>query len=68
MIARNGMVVLEAFFYPYPGKTVHELASVTQSITTTLIAIAADQDRLKLDQPMTGKPATTVSSCASWFF
>ena len=52
LIIRNGSVVLDANFYPYDGKTVHELASVTKSLMTTLIAIAADQGRLKLDQSM----------------
>lgn len=52
LIIRNGMVVVDASFYPYDGKTVHDLASVTKSITTTLIGIAADQGKLDLDQPM----------------
>ena len=51
-IVRNGSVILDAYFYPYDGKTVHEFASVTKSIMTTLIAIAADQGKLDLDQPM----------------
>ena len=52
IIIRNGMVILEAYFYPYDGKTVHELASVTKSVITTLIAIAADQGKLSLDDRM----------------
>ena len=52
LLVRNGSVALEAYFYPYDGSTVHELASVTKSIMTTLIAIAAEQGKLKLDQPM----------------
>lgn len=52
LIVRDGLIVLDAYFYPYDGKTVHELASVTKSIMTTLIGIAADQGKLKLDQPM----------------
>jgi len=52
MLIRNGMVVTDATFYPYDGKTVHDVASVTKSIMTTLIAIAADQGKLQLDQPM----------------
>jgi CubicO group peptidase (beta-lactamase class C family) len=51
-IIRNDDVILDAYFYPYDGKTVHELASVTKSVMTTLIAIAADQGKLRLDQPM----------------
>jgi CubicO group peptidase (beta-lactamase class C family) len=49
---RNGSVILDAYFYPYDGKTVHELASVTKSLMTAPIAIAADQNKLQLDQQM----------------
>lgn len=52
LLVRNGKVLLDAYFYPYDGKTVHDQASVTKSIMTTLIAIAADQGKLKLDAPM----------------
>jgi CubicO group peptidase (beta-lactamase class C family) len=52
MIVRGGEVVLDAYFYPYDGSTVHDVASVTKSVMTTLIAIAADQGRLDLDAPM----------------
>jgi CubicO group peptidase (beta-lactamase class C family) len=49
---RNGEVVVDAYFYPYDGSTVHELASATKSVMTTLIAIAAAQGKLDLDQPL----------------
>jgi CubicO group peptidase (beta-lactamase class C family) len=52
LIVRNGSVVLDAYFYHYDGKIPHRLASVTKSVMTTLIAIAADQGKLKLDQSM----------------
>ncbi len=52
LLIRNGSVILDAYFYPYDGKSVHEFASVTKSVMTALIAIAADQDKLELDQPM----------------
>ena len=52
LVVRNGVVALDAYFYPYEGKTVHEQASVTKSIMTTLIAIAADRGKLKLDDPL----------------
>jgi CubicO group peptidase (beta-lactamase class C family) len=45
-------VVLDAYFYPFDDQTVHQLASVTKSVMTTLIAIAADQGKLDLDEPM----------------
>lgn len=52
LVIRHGRKVLDARFYPYDGKVPHELASVTKSVMTTLIAIAADQGKLDLDQPM----------------
>jgi len=52
LIVRGGAVVLDAYFYPYDGKSVHDLASVSKSLMTTLIGIAVDQGKLKLDDPM----------------
>lgn len=52
LVIRNGQVLVDAAFYPYDGRTVHDLASVTKSVMTTLIAIAADQGKLSLDAPM----------------
>jgi CubicO group peptidase (beta-lactamase class C family) len=52
LIIRNGYVLLDAYFYPYDGSWVHDLSSVTKSFTTTLIAIAAAQGKLQLDQPI----------------
>ena len=52
LIVRNGYVLLDAYFDPYDGSWVHDLSSVTKSFTTTLIAIAASQGKLQLDQPM----------------
>ena len=52
LMVRNGSVLLDAYFYPYDGTIPHDLASVTKSVMTTLIGIAADQGKLQLDQPM----------------
>ena len=52
LIIRNDAVFLDAYFYPYDGSIYHDLASVTKSVTTTLIGIAADQGKLDLDAPM----------------
>jgi CubicO group peptidase (beta-lactamase class C family) len=63
LVIRNGAVLVDAYFYPYDGKTVHELASVTKSVMTTLIAIAADQGKLQLDQPMVSFfPGRTIAN------
>lgn len=52
MIVRHDKVILDAYFYPYDGSIYHDLASVTKSVITTLIGIAIDQGKLKLDDPM----------------
>ena len=52
LVVRNGDVVVDAYFYPYDGSTVHDLASVTKLLMTTLIGIAIDQGKLDLDHPV----------------
>jgi len=53
LVIRNGSILLDAYFYnPYDGKFPHDLASVTKSVMTTLIGIAADKGKIKLDQPL----------------
>lgn len=52
LLIRNGYAVVDAYFYPYDGAAPHDLASVTKSVTTTLVGIAADQGKLRLDQPV----------------
>lgn len=50
LIIRNGYVVLDAHFAPYDGSFPHDLASVTKSVMSTLIAIAAEQGHVDLDR------------------
>ncbi len=50
LIIRNGYVVLDAHFAPYDGSFPHDLASVTKSVTTTLVAIATEQGYIDLDR------------------
>ncbi len=52
LIIRHGYSVLDATFYPYDGQAVHDVASVTKSVMTTLIGIAADQGKLDLDDKL----------------
>ena len=40
------------FIIPMTGSFPHDMASVTKSIMTTLIGIAADQGKIDLDQPL----------------
>lgn len=47
LVVRNGALVAEAYFHPYDGKSPHDVASVTKSITTTLAGIAIAQGKIK---------------------
>jgi CubicO group peptidase (beta-lactamase class C family) len=53
LIVRNGYVVLDATFFPFHRNSLHDAASVTKSITSTLVGIAIDEGRLRgLTQPV----------------
>lgn len=52
LVMRNGTVVLDAYHYPYDGSVVHDVASVTKSVTSTLIGIAVEQGLIDLDKPV----------------
>ena len=47
LIVRNGYLVLEVYFYPYNDKEVHDVASVTKGITSTLVGIAIEEGKIK---------------------
>jgi CubicO group peptidase (beta-lactamase class C family) len=51
-IIRNDDLILDAYFYPYDGEAFHEIASVTKSVMTTLIGIAADRGMLSIKDKM----------------
>jgi CubicO group peptidase (beta-lactamase class C family) len=46
LIVRNGYVVLDAHFYPFQDGQIHDVASMTKSITSTLIGIAIGEHKL----------------------
>jgi CubicO group peptidase (beta-lactamase class C family) len=46
LIIRNGYVVVDASFFPYDSDSVHDLASVTKSVTSTMIGIAIQQGKI----------------------
>ncbi|PYR93829.1 MAG: 6-aminohexanoate hydrolase [Acidobacteria bacterium] len=53
MIVRNGYVVLDASFFPFQKDTLHDVASVTKSITSTLIGIVIGDGRIRdVKQPV----------------
>jgi len=47
LIIKNNHVVLDVYFYPFQNNYVHDLASVTKSITSLLIGIAIDKKFIK---------------------
>lgn len=47
LIVRNGVVVLDAYFYPYTGRELHDVASVTKSFTSAAIGTAIEQGYIK---------------------
>ncbi len=52
-IVRQGKLMLDAYFYPYRAGMRHDVASVTKSITSTLIGLAIEKGCLReLNQPV----------------
>lgn len=52
-LVRRGRLVLDAYFYPYDGRTRHDVASVTKSITSTLIGLAIERGHIRdVQQPV----------------
>lgn len=54
-IVRHGKLVLDAYFYPYNSDMRHDVASVTKSITSTLIGLAIQKGFIRdVQQPVLG--------------
>src|SRR5207237_4553082 len=54
-LVRGGRLVLDAYFYPYDGRTRHDVASVTKSITSTLVGLAIERGYIHdVRQPVLG--------------
>ena len=52
-IVRNGYVVLDTTFFPFQPDLLHDVASVTKSITATLIGVAIENRQLaNVNQPL----------------
>lgn len=55
LIVRNGYLILDAHFFPFDGRSVHDVASVTKSVTSTLIGAAINEGKIKAaQQPVVG--------------
>jgi CubicO group peptidase (beta-lactamase class C family) len=52
LVIRHGYAVLDTAFYPYDGRTPHDLASVTKTVTSVLTGVAVAHKLLRLDQPV----------------
>jgi CubicO group peptidase (beta-lactamase class C family) len=52
LIVRDGSVLVDAYVYPYDESLYHDVASVTKSVVSTLIGIAATRGELDLDAPI----------------
>jgi CubicO group peptidase (beta-lactamase class C family) len=46
-VERNGYTVLDAYFFPFKNNELHNVASVTKSVTSSLIGIAQDKGTLE---------------------
>jgi CubicO group peptidase (beta-lactamase class C family) len=46
LLIRNGFSVLDVSFYPYDGKRLHDIASVTKSVTASLVGQAVSEKSL----------------------
>lgn len=46
LLVRNGKLILEEYFYGYDRDTLHQLHSVSKSITSILVGIAVDQEMI----------------------
>ncbi len=46
-IVRRGHLVLDAYFHPYDGRTRHDVASVTKSVTSTLVGLAIERGYIR---------------------
>src|SRR5262245_47486343 len=63
-LVRDGRLAVDAYFYPYSQKMRHDVASVTKSITSTLIGLAIEKGYIRdvrqpalvffPDRPITG--------------
>ena len=64
-VERNGYAVLDVYFFPFADNETHDLASVTKSVTSTLVGIAQGQHRLgSLDQPIVSLLPVTQTAVA----
>lgn len=49
-VIRHGYVVMDAYFYPFRPDTLHDVASVTKSVTSMLLGITVDKGLVSTDK------------------
>jgi len=49
-VLRHGYIVMDAYFYPYRQDALHDVASVTKSITSALVGIAVNKGLFSTDK------------------
>ncbi len=64
LIVRHGVVVLDAYVYPFARGSTHNLASSTKSFTATLVGIALDEGHIGSvhDPVLSYFPARTIAN------
>ena len=67
-IVRNGYLVLDAYFWPFQDDLRHDVASVTKSVTSTLVGVAIGRHDLSgVTQPVLGLfGGRTVANRDAW--
>jgi len=53
LIVRHGKLVLDAYFHPFGDNQLHDVASVTKSVVSTLVGIAWGERKISLTAPVT---------------
>jgi CubicO group peptidase (beta-lactamase class C family) len=46
LVERNGHAVLDAYFFPFEGNEMHDLASITKSVTSSVVGVAGSEGSL----------------------
>ncbi len=53
LVERNGRIVLDAYFFPFADNEPHDVASITKSVTSTLVGVAiGEQAPIDLNAPV----------------
>jgi CubicO group peptidase (beta-lactamase class C family) len=53
LVERNGHIVLDAYFFPFADNETHDVASITKSVTSTLVGIAmGDHAPIDVNAPL----------------